>query len=61
MLPTLSALTDNPLGVQTVDQDIEPDTVAADDHEIGQSGAADQLHLDRRPSGHALDLRHRSR
>jgi hypothetical protein len=41
----------DPFGFQPSDQHVEPDTVAADDDEIGEVSAADQLHLDRVPAG----------
>ena len=46
----------DPFGLQPSDQHVEPDAVAADDDEIGEVCPADQLHLDRRAGGHALDM-----
>ena len=43
--------------MQPVDQQIEPDAMAADNDEIGEMSRTDQLHLDRRSGGDTLGLR----
>src|SRR5215472_9251505 len=45
-----------PFGLQPIDQHIEPDAVATDNHEIGKVRPADQLYLDRCAGGYALDM-----
>ncbi len=47
----------NPLALQAACNDVEPDAMAADDHQIRQTmRAADELDLDRRSGGEALHL-----
>ena len=46
----------DPLGLQPADQHIEADAVAADDDEVGEVRAPDQLDLDRSAGGRALDM-----
>src|SRR5499427_2417825 len=53
VLPTLSAFTEIP---SDCNHHIEPNAVAADNHEIGKVRPADQLYLDRCAGGHALDM-----